>query len=244
MVDFPLSKLGLPQPWETHLWQIYGPTASQFQKLCETWLSPEEGDRAQRFRRMEDHDRFVLGRGGLRYLLARYLQCAPRSLNFTYSRYGKPSLVGGSTELYFNVAHSGNWVVLAFSRCQWIGVDVEQIAPRTYFESLIQRCLTTAEQATLPDEPTARLRRFLEYWAIKEAHLKALGLGLSYPMTAVQVSLTPTPFIERPGQPEDAFVPNWWTQVWCPEVGAIAAVCVGQSLQHLIMRSVSEPTGG
>lgn len=159
---------------------------------------------------------------------------------FAYSAYGKPSLLDANPPLHFNLAHSGNWVIYGCSLCQWTGVDVEEISSRAYLEALIQRCLTAAEQTTLPQDLTARLTRFLQYWTVKEAHLKAVGLGLSYPMTQVQVVLEPTPYLEHPAMTEVGTIADWFTQLWNPGPGAIAALCVGQSQPHIRMRQLLE----
>jgi 4'-phosphopantetheinyl transferase len=228
-----LPTLDLPQPAETHIWQLCLPTVADRLTTWQSWLSADEHDRAQRFLRPTDRDRFILSRGGLRYLLARYLHCGPHSLAFTYSPHGKPQLMKPAAEVYFNLAHSGDWVIYGVSRCQWIGVDVEQMAPRPYLESLIRRCLTPDEQATLPNTAEGRLVSFFQYWTVKEACLKAIGLGLSYPIQAVQVSLGANPDLDLPATVEGQTIRHWSTQLWHPGDGAIAAVCVGQAAQQI-----------
>ncbi len=221
-------KLAPPQLSETHLWQLHLPTATVDLALCESWLSPIERDRAQRLVRSAARHQFIVSRAGLRYLLSAYLGCPPTAVQFDYGAYGRPQLSHPCADLQFNLAHSGSWVVYGVGHCQWLGVDVEQLAPRPRLEALIRRCLNSVEQATLPPVPTERLERFVQYWTVKEAHLKAVGLGLSYPMTAVQVRLQPTPQLVRPVQAAEVTTTQWQTQLWCPDATAIAAVCVGQ----------------
>jgi 4'-phosphopantetheinyl transferase len=233
MAPIPLSKLEFPSASETHLWQLHLPTVTDRLTDWQSSLSTDESDRAQRFLSSTDRDRFILSRGGLRYLLAHYLNCSPHSLRFTYGPHGKPSLMKPAGDLHFNVAHSGDWVIYGVSRCQWIGVDVEQISRRAYLEALIRRCLTEQEQATLPDAAADRLTRFFEYWTVKEACLKAIGLGLSYPIQAVQVALGPTPHLDLPVTVAGKTIPHWSTQLWYPDDGAIAAVCIGQAAQQI-----------
>ena len=59
--------------------------------LCE-----EELVRAERFRFPFLRRRFVAGRGALRAILAEYLSVEPQKLTFSYSAYGKPSLLNTS----------------------------------------------------------------------------------------------------------------------------------------------------
>jgi len=226
--------LALPMPGVVPVWQLPCAAAQLARSHWQAWLSPEERDRAQQYRHPRDRDRFILGRGGLRYLLASYLGIAPTAIQLGYGPHGKPYLrAPHAANMHFNVAHSGDWVIWGFSHSPHIGVDVETLQPRRYLSGLMQRCLTAAERDQLPPDPLAQLEIFLRYWTIKEAHLKAIGLGLSYSLQAVQVALQPTPQIMRaahiPGQP----VLPWGVQLWQPGPGAIAAVCVDQTQYSL-----------
>ena len=233
-----MDAIALPQPppltaAAMHLWQLPWRQVQAQQTAWYAWLSTDERDRAQRFLRPVDRDRFILSRGGLRYLLGQYLHCPPQTITLAYGTYGKPCLHASAPPLHFNLAHSDDWVIYGFSRCPWLGVDVEQLTRRRHLEGLIQRCLTPAEQATLPPTPTARLQTFLHYWTIKEAHLKAIGQGLSYPMRAVQVSLHPLQ-LEQPAQVDHP--PSAWAlHLWSPGPGAIAAACIGESAQPVFL---------
>lgn len=231
-----LPALSLPNGLETHVWQLYLPDFRAKTQQWLAWLSADEHDRAQRFYRSEDRDRFILSRGGLRYLIARYLICSPEAVAFAYSDYGKPSLANPSTALSFNLAHSGKWVVYVFGRCEHVGVDVEQVVLRTQLDGLVQRCLTPNEQARLPQSAPDRLQGFFQYWTIKEAHLKAIGLGLSYPMTEVEVAWQPEPHLVRPAEIPTASITSWAVRLWFPADDAIAAVCVGQTSSKISIR--------
>ncbi|RZM82915.1 4'-phosphopantetheinyl transferase family protein [Leptolyngbya iicbica] len=218
-----------PEPETTHVWQLRGAAAQEARSHWQGWLSSDEQARWQRYRRAADRDRFLCSRGGLRYLLASYLQQPPASIQLRYGAQGRPMLAAASVPLHFNVAHSGDWVIWAFSRCPWLGVDVEVLQPRRRLRSLMQKCLTPAEQADVLRDPTAQLARFLTMWTVKEAHLKAVGLGLSYPLRDVQVALQPQPQLVRPAVTPTNAGRAWHVQVWPPDAGAIAAICVGQS---------------
>ncbi|MEL6381050.1 MAG: 4'-phosphopantetheinyl transferase superfamily protein [Cyanobacteria bacterium J06626_18] len=228
--------LTLPNSSETHVWQLHIPDFRSELDGWFQWLSVDERDRAQRFFKPEDRERFILSRGGLRYLLASYLDCAPKSLLFAYSDYGKPSLADPCPVLQFNLAHSGSWVVYAVGQQALLGVDVEQINPRTRLDGLIERCLTSNEQATLPVAHAARLEGFFQHWTVKEAHLKAIGLGLSYPMTDVEIAWHPDPTLVIPAKIDTAPTP-WTVKLWYPTDDAIAAVCTGRSHSQVVIRS-------
>jgi 4'-phosphopantetheinyl transferase len=114
----------------------------------------------------------------VRRLLATYTRHLPDSLEFQRGRRGKPRLAGG--ELEFNISHSGSALLLALSRRQPLGVDLEMPRrPRPFLE-LAHRYFGADEAAALsalPDD--MQQRAFLRLWACKEAVLKAHGGGIS-----------------------------------------------------------------
>ena len=224
--------LSLPGLQETHIWQLYLPTVAERCDVWWWWLTEAERSRAQRFIHATDRNRFILSRGGLRYLLGQYLNCSPKSLIFDYSAYGKPSLAENPKELYFNLTHSGQWVIYAVGKTPWLGIDVEVVTPRSDLKTLIQHCLTAKEQVSLPAFAEEQLIFFLKHWTLKEAHLKAIGLGLSYPMTEIQIAWSPQPYFERSVSINDA-VKNWMMALWWPDGETIAAICVEQSCRTL-----------
>ena len=81
----------------------------------------------QRFRFEKDRRRYLIGRGGLRTLLGRYLDLAPQDLRFETAAAGKPHLASGQGELQFNLAHSGEFVLIAIAESRKVGIDVEEI---------------------------------------------------------------------------------------------------------------------
>lgn len=223
------SVLALPDCQTVHVWQLQCSATQAVRSHWQAWLSLEERDRWQKYQRAADRDRFICSRGGLRYLLSSYLGQSPTAIQLGYGAYGRPYLLDTSPCLHFNVAHSGDWVIVGLSRCPQIGVDVEALQPRQRLRSLIQHCLTPQEQDSLARGSTAQLPQFLQYWTLKEAHLKALGLGLSYPLQQVQVTLQPAPAIVRPAHLPDSSSTTWHAELWQPDAQAIAAVCVGQA---------------
>lgn len=99
--------------------------------------------------------------------------------------HGKPFLAGGG--LFFNVSHSGDWVVAAFSASE-VGVDVEEIG--AWRAGVVDRVTTEAERAHLSAFPEGaeRTAEFYRLWTIKESFLKYLGTGLATDMRKVEVA--------------------------------------------------------
>lgn len=179
---------------EVHLWVSSFPARPEKLSYFKTTLSMDEKERARRFRRIADRERFVVARGTLRCLLGYYEGRAPDRLQFTYDSFGKPNLSNQSSEtvLNFSVSHSEDQALFGFVRGRRIGVDLEYVRPDINVVGLARSYFS-------PDEfrRFSRLRAseqceaFYRAWTRKEAYLKALGEGLSFGIDRVEVTFFP-----------------------------------------------------
>ena len=212
-------------------------------------LSPDERDRADRFREGPLRNRFVAGRAILRSILADYLAAGAGKIPtplFVYGERGKPRLAEpwASSGLQFNLSHSHGLALVAVAVGRDVGVDVERLRPVGHVEGLVARCFSAEERrewAALPDE--ARLPAFFRGWTCKEAWLKATGAGLSFPLDQVSVSLDPRQPPRLLSISGDAGEARQW-QIAClePAAGCVAALAVrGEPPQIALWRW--EPSG-
>jgi 4'-phosphopantetheinyl transferase len=127
------------------------------------------------------------------------------ALRFERTPQGKPYLALDAGEsagpvatehFNFNVSHAGEWVVLAAETTHLIGVDVMKVELRGSNPSLDQffhdmrSCFTPLEwqhirQASTDDAPQ-QLDRFFRHWTLKEAYIKAVGIGLGFDLQRAQ----------------------------------------------------------
>jgi 4'-phosphopantetheinyl transferase len=136
-----------------------------------------ERERASRFHRRDDGDRYLAAHGALRLLLASYLTCDPLGLRFAVNENGKPFLDGQRVQ--FNLSHSGDLALIAVAWSRQVGVDVEQVRPMSDLESVAARVCTPVELATLAGlARPERERAFFAMWTRKEALAKATGEGI------------------------------------------------------------------
>lgn len=142
-------------------------------------LAPDERERARGYHFDRDRRRFVNSRAALRRILASCLDADAHAIAFALGEHGKPR-VAGDTSLEFSLSRSGELALIAVTRGQRLGVDVEQLAPLPELDDLIAQQLTPVEQAELRaiEDATARRDRFYCVWTEKEACLKATGIGL------------------------------------------------------------------
>lgn len=192
----PSTRLNLSGPVEIQLWiaKLDLPSAL-IQELGQT-LSPEEIRRAERFRFDQHRRRFVAARGILRNLLGRYLGLPAAQLSFSYNPQGKPYLAGLPSSaiptLFFNLSHSHDLALYAFSKELELGVDLEQIKPQTESLQIASRYFAPGEYATLQALPSEeKMAAFYTFWTLKEAYVKAQGVGLSLAFDQFEVELTP-----------------------------------------------------
>jgi 4'-phosphopantetheinyl transferase len=147
-------------------------------------LDEGERRRARALRRPADRRRHVAARALVRTVLSRYRSPAPQDWRFIADAHGRPQLSPEHQwpELQFNIAHTAGVVVLAVTAGAAVGVDVETSRRRTDTVAL-ERYFAPTERAALEALPAAaRRRRFFELWTLKEAYLKARGLGLRLPL--------------------------------------------------------------
>ena len=176
---------------DVQVWTLNETVQQDLLHHLKQFLSPDELERAARFRFPVDQERFVVSRGILRCLLAGYLATEPNSFHFEYSDKGKPYLSSAS-ELQFNVAHSGAVVLWAFARGRRLGIDVEEIRSDFSTQDIAERFFSAAERQALRTLPTKRRHQaFFQCWTRKEAFVKATGDGLSLPLDQFDVTLAP-----------------------------------------------------
>lgn len=148
-------------------------------------LSPDEVERADRFRFQADRERFIVGRALLRTLVGRYLDVPAGDLRFDYNSHGKPSLAseGLDTAVRFNLSHTQSLAVFAITRGREVGVDLEMVREDFEWEPVARQVLSHAEIAFISAfPPRDQTRMFFVFWTRKEALAKALGRGLTLPL--------------------------------------------------------------
>jgi len=177
------------KPNEIHIWTADLETAS-FQENIPSMLSEDERERAFRFQFPIHRQRFIAGRCLLRTIISLYTQVPPPQIIFSYEDKKKPSLKFPSpSSLQFNVSHSGQMAVYAFTLNHAIGVDIEKVQT-DYHQGVAHRFFSPQENHALLQAPLhKRPTLFYRIWARKEAIVKAIGKGLSMHLPSFSVSV-------------------------------------------------------
>jgi 4'-phosphopantetheinyl transferase len=124
-------------------------------------------------------ERYVVTRSLVRLVLGAHLQIAPRDVPVSRTDTGKPVIAGG---VHFNVSHSGELVLFGLCEDRPIGVDVERKRDVQRVDLLVNRWLDEVERQQferLISRGLTASDAFLRVWSLKEARLKALGVGIA-----------------------------------------------------------------
>ena len=147
-----------------------------------------------------------------------------------YNALGKPARAApwDQSGLCFNVSHSHGLALIAVASGREVGVDVEWLERRCDPAKLIHRYFSEGERREWQALPVEDQRAgFFRGWTCKEAWLKAVGTGLSFPLDQVSVSLAPDEpprVLSIRGDSEEAA--QWHLACSIPAEGYVAAVAV------------------
>lgn len=172
---------------QVHLYFSYPGQITDTALLCryQALLTADESEQMSRFSFAGHRHQYLLTRALVRACLSRYHAVEPGEWRFEKNAYGKPQVrhpdSGNST--CFNLSHTRGLVVCAIAPVA-IGVDVEdsQRTTQAAFESLASY-FSEAEIGDIASLPENRKKqRFFDYWTLKEAYIKARGMGLALPL--------------------------------------------------------------
>ena len=214
---------------DTSVWEIVpadfeSPSAVS---RCLALLSSEERTRHDAFMFERDRHLFRTAHAMTRVVLGRVLSRPPESLAFSSGPWGRPELagLGEPPPLRFNLSHTPGLAALVVTRCIDCGIDVERHDRSVDPLRLSTMVMTPAERARLQALPPAAARsRFFEIWTLKEAYMKARGMGFSLPPQSF--SIEPDRLAGKAGAPVDvcpegvadpaAPAGPWWFWHWSP----------------------------
>jgi len=154
------------------------------QPYWQSLLTEQEGARFLTYWQASDKINFLFARFLVRHVL-RWPQW-----DFALSARGRPLPLGPG---HFNISHTQGMVALFFSPCPQIGIDVEIPRPLDWRE-LAPGIASPREMAWLTLEATQgrQNRAFFQLWTLKEAWLKALGIGLVEDLPSLCTLTLPT----------------------------------------------------
>ena len=225
--------MNLPEN-EIHIWQValsdVDPAALTQQTLA--WLQAKEIVRYERLVQQRHRLEFLLGKWLTRICLSEYTGLAMGDWQFTYNAYGKPQPregLGVQTP-YFNLSHSHGRAVLAVGRTPELGVDIEFTGMKRRVAQIAYRYFADEEiQALLALSHSDQSSRFYELWSLKEAYIKARGLGFAIPLRSFAYSFSPDRL--ELNEMSRSSAAQWRWQTWQLHTGQLYALALAVQLQ-------------
>jgi 4'-phosphopantetheinyl transferase len=192
---------------EVHVYRVWLDTLDDAALFAAYRALTTDEERARNDRYMFDRTKreHLVGRALVRTTLSRYAPVDPGAWRFREGERGRPEIdaPAGFARLRFNLSHTTGLVALAVALDRDVGVDVEDAARQRTTVEIADRFFSPREVADLHALPAAAQRdRFFTYWTLKEAYIKAVGLGLAIPLDHFS-------FLLEPGAPVGiAFAPE------------------------------------
>jgi 4'-phosphopantetheinyl transferase len=216
------------QPGSVRLWTL----AVSGEEPIDAWLPRlDEPERAQaaRFHRAADRVHYVLAHALLRAALSETAARPLESWRFERGAQGKPLLPAADNALGLDVslAHTGGLVACAIGRDCQVGVDAERIDARHAGPGPAGLVFAAAERRDLAATTgAAAVALFFRYWSLREAYLKAVGLGLGFDPESFVMTTSPVAI----GFPSGDDDPGRW-RFHEPAVSPAHAVAVAVGLR-------------
>ena len=237
---------------EIHLW--YADQADfndeELESLILHWLTADEKNRYQRYYFDRQRNQFLLSRMVVRSVLSRYSSLPPSSWRFNENSHGKPTIDPSQQQcpLFFNISHSSGRIVLAVGKHNFIGVDIERNDKSRRILQIANRYFSKDELEALKALPAAKqLARFYDLWTLKEAYIKACGLGLSIALRHSSFDFLTQQRLVVAFDSELADDPTHW-QFWQIDTTgsftlSLASKCEKQKINKLLAYRLHGPEG-
>jgi 4'-phosphopantetheinyl transferase len=169
--------------WLTSLHGISSDTELAYLQL----LSEPERAKWRRFLVQDAKLQYLVSRVLVRTTLSKYAEVPERAWQFETNDYGRPhvSQPRAWRDLQFNLSNTTGLVVCAVARDCDVGIDVENIAHIFDTDEIAPTVFAPVELADFRYGLSGdRHERFFSYWTLKEAYIKARGMGLAIPLDA------------------------------------------------------------
>lgn len=182
-------------------------------RACLEVLQDEERERNGRFLFAHLRRDHAVAHAAQRVALSRGSSVPPSAWRYRRTEHGRPYVSAPADAApFFNLSHTEGAIAVATSRDAELGVDVERRVERPNTLDIAPNYFAPSEVAALRGAPAhERLAVFFAFWSLKEAYIKARGLGLAIPLDAFAFDLTrPRPRIAFDGDRIDDDPGGWW----------------------------------
>lgn len=204
---------------EVHLWYVRDDKINDNDLLVKYhgFLSEEERVQQKRFHFEKHRHQYLVTRALVRSVLSLYVDAIPpEAWQFEKNNYNKPYIKNFPLPftLNFNLSHTEKMVVLAVALNRDIGVDVEFLERQNTGLDIAKRYFSKTEFQDLCAAPIEQQKsRFFDLWTLKEAYIKACGMGLAIPLDHFSYSFPRRGKVQISFDPRRGDYPQHW-RLW------------------------------
>lgn len=163
------------------LWSI-APTQLSKQSISflTSLLTTEESERLLKYKHKEAQHTALITRSLCRLVLSHYTNCSPTALQFLRNSQGKPALIDNNNDIRFNLSHNNQLIIMAVCVGDEIGCDIEDPMRKVNIPTITKRFFAAQEHQQLSKlSGMDQQQQFFRCWTLKEAFVKATGVGIS-----------------------------------------------------------------
>lgn len=229
---------------EIHVWFVI-PEAIQDEmelEACQSVLSASELARYKRFYFPEDRHSYLVSHALVRNVLSEYLNISPAEWIFYRTGHGRPEIANpGIPVLRFNLTHTAGLAACVVTLSDQCGIDAERIATRHDPLGVARRMFSEAEYKQMRQlAGRKQLEYFFIRWTLREAYVKARGIGISFPTRKLHFDIDPAGLVSVKFQLElKEQTARWHFNVLTPtpqHIGAIAIRRAGNLHKQVVVR--------
>lgn len=174
-------------------WKEWNPNENEFAHAI-SCIQSEEKERLGSFVFRKDVRASLAGRLLMRKFVNEYGRVPYNGVTLGRDANNKPVATNVSTNLCFNVSHQGDYTVLAGeTRNVNLGVDLMKLEytggkSLSEFFRLMNRIFSPSEWDEIRDtclDESGQIAMFCRHWALKESYVKALGVGITVDLGAI-----------------------------------------------------------
>ncbi len=237
-------------PGEIHVWYAFDEDISDPELIARYFdiMNTEERIQQKRFHFERHRHQYLITRALIRSVLSMYVKkVAPQQWQFEKNDYGKPSISYPSIDipLMFNLSHTEKLIVLCVSVDNEPGIDVEYLLRSGQTIEIAEHFFSPTEIEHLHRlPPDYKRERFFDLWTLKEAYIKACGMGLSIPLDDFSYIFPQPGRISIAFEPQRNDQPEHW-QFWQVQPSEIHKVALAikssnrNNLYSLSMRTIT-----
>lgn len=180
----------LPWAWVLPL----APLPPDAMQNFDAMLDDGERARASSFHFSQDALAYRAAHALARWSLSVRYRYPPREWRFAQGELGRPilALPGTGRDIRLSLSHTQGLVAVALAEDIDIGVDAESMNPNSDLRGIASECFSPSECEQLERTDagfSSEMERFYAFWTLKEALLKARGLGLNQAPNSFSIDL-------------------------------------------------------